>query len=106
MNFSGVALSLSLLLSPAVVLETIKYLFDGGTLYKDESCIPTVMSIIMASKALKSLIFVKWYRRKFMCPGGATDVRFPKIIGLLNLRNGLKISSAWCCVAQGLCLSY
>lgn len=44
MDCSRVACALSLLLNPAVPLETIKYSFDGGTLYEDEGFISSVMS--------------------------------------------------------------
>lgn len=45
MYCSGESPALSLPLNPAVALETIKYLFDGGTLYEDESRFPLVMAI-------------------------------------------------------------
>lgn len=45
MDCSGVVDALSHPLNPVVPLETIKYSFDGGTLYEDEGRIPSVMSI-------------------------------------------------------------
>lgn len=45
MDCSSAAHALSPPLNPAAPLETIKYSFDGGTLYEDEGRIPSGMSI-------------------------------------------------------------
>lgn len=45
MDCSSAADALSLPLNPVVMLEMIKYSFDGGTSYEDEGRIPSVMSI-------------------------------------------------------------